>query len=240
VTDHALAKIFKRGRAWLLQTVVEPRTKEPAEPRLRKIVAGELARLEGLEDPDFRVKAFKTDQWSFRWTLASIRMYQAGAFQRLPFYDTRLTDFFAGVPTAFVEGRRLQIDYLKRFAPDLARIEWQAYGTNLYRVAHFDTWLLPARAVKKAMRALSGRPVPERNWEVQFLGENGRRGLERQLLAPGRQLHAFVDPRDVRSLLDAFFASPVEDGRGYTVSMLLTFGAMLEALEAPEAPEARA
>ena len=60
-------------------------------------------------------------------------MYQAGAFPRLPFYDTRLADFFATVPTAFVKGRRLQIDYLKRFAPDLARIKWQAYDTNLYR-----------------------------------------------------------------------------------------------------------
>ena len=45
---------------------------------------GELERFAGLEDPDFRVKAFKTEQWSFRWTLASIRMFQAGAFPRLP------------------------------------------------------------------------------------------------------------------------------------------------------------
>jgi hypothetical protein len=159
-------------------------------------------------------------------------MYQAGAFQRLPFYDTRMTDFFAGVPTAFVEGRKLQIDYLKRFAPDLARITWQAYGTNLYRVAYFDTWLLPTRAVKKAMRALSGRRVPQRNWEVQFLSAEGRLGLERQLLSPGRKLHSLVDIRDVRELLDAFFSSPFEEGRGYTVSMLLTFAACLEALEA--------
>jgi asparagine synthase (glutamine-hydrolysing) len=156
-------------------------------------------------------------------------MYQAGALPRLPFYDTRMTDFFATVPSAFVEGRRLQIDYLKRFAPDLARITWQAYGTNLYRVAHFDTWLLPARAVKKAMRALASRPVPERNWEVQFLGAEGRRGLEKHLIEPGRKLHAFVDPREVRTLLDGFFASPLEEGRGYTVSMLLTFAAFLEA-----------
>jgi hypothetical protein len=232
VTEHALAKISKRGRAWLLRNLVEPRRKDASERFLREIVASELGRFDAIEDPDFRVKAFKTEQWSFRWTLASIRMFQAGAFPRLPFYDTRMTDFFATVPTAFVTGRRLQIDYLKRFAPDLARVTWQAYGTNLYRVAHFDTWMLPARALKKAMRALSNKAVPERNWEVQLLGADGRRSLEHHLLAPGRKLHALVDPAEVRALLDAFFASPLEGGRGYTVSMLLTFAATLEGLEA--------
>ena len=232
VVDHALAKISKRGHPWLLRTLVEPRRREPADALLRRFVAGELDRVSAIEDPDFRVKAFKTDQWSFRWTLASLRMYQAGAFPRLPFYDTRMADFFAGVPTAFVEGRRLQIDYLKRFAPDLARITWQAYGTNLYRVAHFDTWMLPARAVKKAIRALSSRRVPQSNWEVQFLGAEGRRGLEDRLLSRGRRLHQYADPRALRELLDAFFASPFEEGRGYTVSMLVTFAAFLETAEA--------
>ena len=232
VVDHALAKISKRGRGWLLDKLVAPRRKEPADPLLREFVAGELRRVGDIEEPDFRVKAFKTEQWSFRWTLASIRMYQAGAFPRLPFYDTRLTDFFATVPTAFMKDRGLQIDYLKRFAPDLARIQWQAYGTNLYRLPHYRTWTLPARAARKALRVLSGRGPAERNWEVQFLSAGGRRALEQRLLAPGRKLHAFVDPSDVRDLLDAFFASPLEDGRGYTVSMLLTFAAVLEALEA--------
>ena len=228
VVDHALAKVSKRGRAWLLSTLVAPRRKEPVDALLREIVSGELDRVSGIEDADFRVKAFKTDQWSFRWTLASIRMFQAGAFPRLPFYDTRMTDFFAGVPSDFVAGRRLQIDYLKRFAPDLARVTWQVYGTNLFRVAHYDTWMLPARAIKKAMRALSAR-VPERNWEIQFLGAGGRLGLEERLLAPGRKLHDLVDPREVRALLDGFFASPLDEGRGYAVSMLLTFAVWLEA-----------
>ena len=193
------------------------------------MVSEELGRFPGIEDADFRMKAFKTDQWSFRWTLASLRMYQAGAFPRLPFYDTRMADFFTTVPSARVQGRSLQIDYLKRHAPDLARITWQAYQTNLYRAAHFDTWMLPARAVKKAMRVLSARRVPERNWEVQFLSDDGRRRLRDHLTSRGRKLHEVVDPAEIGPLVDAFFASPLEEGRGYTVSMLLTFAAWLEA-----------
>ncbi len=228
VLDHAYRKIAKRGRAWLLEKLAAPRLSEAPEPLLRGIVTDELARVSGVRDPDFRVKAFKTEQWSFRWTLASIRMYQAGAFPRLPFYDTRLADFFSTVPTAFVRGRRLQIDYLKRFAPDLARIEWQAYGTNLYRYRFFDSLLLPNRAVKKLLRSFAPR-IPQRNWEVQFLGADGRRRLEETLLSPTSRLAEFVSSRDVRSLLERFFEAPEQEGRGYTISMLLTFAAWMEA-----------
>lgn len=229
VVNHAIKKIEKRGGSWLLANLVACRVREKPGAILRKIVEDGVERLRAIEDPDFRVKAFKFEQWAFRWTLASIRMYQAGAFPRLPFCDTRLADFFATVPTEFVRGRRLQIEYLKRFAPDLARIKWQACDTNLFRLPHFRTWLLPARAAKKAIRLLAARPAPERNWEVQFLGDAGRRSLETHLLSPGRKLHDLIAPAQVRSLLDAFFATPLENGRGYTVSMLLTFSAWLEA-----------
>jgi len=229
VAAHAAAKIAKRGRDWLLRHVAAPRLSEPAAPVLEQMVAAELSTLDDIADPDFRVKAFKTEQWSFRWTLASLRMYQAGAYPRLPFYDTRLTDFFATVPTSFVAGRRLQIDYLKRFAPDLARITWQAFGTNLYWQRHFDTWLLPWRAARKMARALRRNgAVAQRNWEVQFSGDGAAR-LRATLLARGSRLHELVSPAEIQSLLDTFEAAPLEEGGGYTVSMLLTFSAWLEA-----------
>jgi hypothetical protein len=197
---------------------------------LRDTVAGELARLDGITEPDFRVKAFKTEQWVARWTNTGLRMFQAAAFPRLPFYDTRLVDFFATVPTAFVAGRQLQIDYLKRYAPDLAAITWQAMGTDLFRAGQPDRWALPRRAIKKSIRMATGRKVIERNWEVQFLSEGGREGLQHWLLRPGLLLHDFVAPQKLSDLLGAFYASPLAGKRGYTVSMLLTFSATLELL----------
>ena len=229
VLDHTLKKMAKRGRAWLLENLCMPQLgKESAEGLLLQFVKTGLDRLEHIEDPDFRVKAFKTDHWSFRWTLSSIRMFQAAAFPRLPFYDTRLTDFFGTVPSAFLSGRKLQVDYLKRFAPDLARIEWQAHGTNLYRYQDTDTWQLPKRAVKKALRLITGKKIIERNWEVQFGGEQGLAGLNHWLLRPGLRLHDLVTKAKVEQLLCDFRADPLKDGRGYTVSMLLTFSAWLE------------
>jgi asparagine synthase (glutamine-hydrolysing) len=230
VIAHSLKKIRKSGGAWLTRNVCARHLEDGSdvEALLEELVRREFDRLPAIEDPDFRVKAFKTEQWSFRWTLASLRVFQAGAFPRLPFYDNRIADFFSTVPSEFVAGRRLQIDYLKRFAPDLACITWQARDADLYWATRPDVLLLPRRAMKKLVRLATGQHVIERNWEVQFLSESGRAGLERWLLAPGLKLHDLVSRPEVVELLADFFRAPFETGRGYTVSMLLTFSAWLE------------
>jgi hypothetical protein len=228
IADHALHKIEKRGRDWLLDTLVSPRLgrERPAE-LVRAWVRQEIAAVGAIDDPDFRVKAFKTDQWSFRWTLASLRSFQLAAFPLLPFYDTRMADFFETVPTEFIAGRRLQIDFLKRHAPDLARITWQTRGADLYHHEVRPLRQLAIRAAAKVWRTMRREAVIQRNWEVQFHGEAGRDGLERWLLKPGLKLHEFVAPKRVRALLDDFTALP-DGSNGYTVCMLLTFSAWLE------------
>jgi hypothetical protein len=155
-------------------------------------------------------------------------MFQPAAFPRLPFYDTRLSEFCCTVPTEYLRGRRLQVDYLRRRAPDLARIAWQATGRNLFQYDRSDLMKLPRRALRKLWRGLTGRPVIQRNWEVQFLSRAGRQGLERFLLRDDLRLHEFVSPAAVRELLDGFYGAPQANKRGYTVSMLLTFSAWLE------------
>ncbi|MGO8763462.1 MAG: hypothetical protein ACLP2P_07175 [Desulfobaccales bacterium] len=228
ILEYAFHKMEKRGAQWLLDHVCGRHLngEEPGD-FLREMIRHEMAQVAHLEDPDFRIKAFKTSQWSWRWTEASLRMFQPGAFPRLPFYDNRLADFFCTVPSEFVGQRRLQIDYLKSFAPDLARIKWQVYDTNLLRYQHFHTWLLPKRALKKAWRILRSKPVIQRNWEVQFLCPEGRQGLERWLLRPGLRLHDLVSPTELQALVQDFYAAP-NGPRGYTVAMVLTFSGWLE------------
>jgi asparagine synthase (glutamine-hydrolysing) len=230
VVAHARKKIRKAGSEWLTRKVCAHHLGDHVnvEALLEDFVRREFDRLPAIEDPDFRVKAFKTEHWSFRWTLASLRMFQAGAFPRLPFYDNRMADFFSTVPSEFVAGRRLQVDYLKRQAPDLARVTWQAAGASLYWATRSEAFLLPRRALNKLGRLATGRRVIERNWEVQFLSGSGRSGLERRLLGPGLKLHDLVPRAAVAALLEDFFAAPFVKGRGYTVSMLLTFSAWLE------------
>ena len=231
LVDITIKKIRKGGGAWLLEHLcAAPLGEVGSEPVLRELAAGEIARLSDIAEPDFRVKAFKVDQWCARWTTTSLRAFQAAAFPRLPFYDTRLLDFFSTVPTAFVRGRRLQIDYLKRYAPDLAHVPWQATGHDLFRDGGDTLADVARRAVRKAGRIVTRRPVIERNWEVQFAGATGREGLAQWLLRPGLSLHEFVSPRAVEELLGAFGRDPYTDKRGYTVSMLLSFSAWLELL----------
>lgn len=228
LVDKTLAK-FRKPYGELLNLLCRPNLgATKPENVLREFVSGEMKRLSDIAEPDFRVKAFKTEQWSARWTTASIRAFQAAVFPRLPFYDIRLSDFFTTVPTAFVAGRRLQIDYLKRYAPDLAAVTWQATGGNLYKAGRRDPWSLPVRAINKGRRKLSGRPVIERNWEVQFLNPEGRQGLEHWLLRPGLPVHEFISARRLAGLIDEFYASPHTDKRSYPIAMLLTFSAWLE------------
>ena len=82
--------------------------------------------------------------------------------------------------------------------------------------------------MKKVIRALRTQ-VAQRNWEVQLLSERGRQSLEGTLLRPGSRLLELVSADEVRSLIGRFFAAPLEEGRGYTVSMLLTLSSWLEA-----------
>lgn len=230
ITAHAFQKMAKRGRRWLWDQVCGRSAGGlNAEMVTRGFVEEGLRRIERIEDPDFRIKAFKTDNWSFRWTLSSIRMFQAASFPRLPFYDTRVADFFLRVPTGRVSGRAMQLEFLRRFAPDLARIEWQETGADLFDQGRGKVGKLARRVTARIERLLLNKPVVERNWEVQLRGVEGRELLEKYLLREGLVVHEFVGRKEVRDLVNLFQNEPLVDGRGYTVSMLFSFSAWLEA-----------
>jgi asparagine synthase (glutamine-hydrolysing) len=227
LTVRMLKKFTKNGSQHL-----QPLFKDWLPPDQEHWTTGEITSalnsLKAINDLDFKVKAWKTWQWSFRWTLPSLRMYQAGLFTLVPFYDHRLSDLFCRYPSQPMGGRAFQIEYLKRNAPDLAQVPWQAYyDANLYEYLHFNTWLLPRRALNKLRRLLSGRQVIERNWELQFLTTRGQQGLQDWLLTPGLKLHNFVSLENLTAFLRDFYATP-DAANGYTASMLLTFSAWLE------------
>lgn len=227
VLEHSLKKMQKKGRQWLLEQVVRPHLGQDPEEAVREAVRAELRRLPEIEDPDFRVKVLKTEQWAFRWTLASLRAYQLGAFPRIPFLDPRMVEFFCTVPTEMVRGRRLEIEYLKRHAPRVARIEWQPYEANLYTYRWSPLWMKPVRAWRKLRRTVRGEKAIQRNWEVQFFSVGGWEQLEGWLLRKGLVLHELVTSAKIRDLLEEFRRSP-DGANGYAVSMLLTFSVWLE------------
>lgn len=227
VLDHSLKKMQKKGRRWLLEELVRPYLGGDPEEAIREMMRAELRRIPPFDDPDFRVKVFKTEQWAFRWTLASLRMYEAAAFPRIPFLDPRMVEFFCTVPTQMVRGRRLQIEYLKRHAPRFARIEWQPYEASLYAYRWSPLWMKPVRAWRKLKRAVRGEKPIQRNWEVQFFSPGQWERLEGILLRKGSALQELVAAEKVQALLEGFREKP-DGANGYTVSMLLTFAVWLE------------
>ena len=193
-------------------------------------ISSDLAKFGHIADLDFRVKAYKTSQWAFRWSNASLRGFELGATPRIPYYDIDLIDFFCTVPTSFVRDRRLQIDHLKRYAPDLARIRWQQGLTNLY-LSQYGYWIsAPRRAYAMLMRRLGqAPPLLERNWEVQFLSAAGEANLRAWFSDPNRAVYDVVEKASVSDAIDGFYQDP-NPSSGYSISMLLTFAAWLEIL----------
>ncbi len=216
---QTLLKFRKRGRSWLLENLCRAHLNgETPEKVAESLLKEEFDAYDGIRDADFRVKALKTGQWAFRWTLPSLRMYQQAAYPRTPFLDPRVIAFFQTVPTDAVRQRRIQIEYLKRFAPDLARITWQTYGASLYNYHHYNSWLLPKRALDKLGRMVRG-PRSSRNWEVQFFAPGKWERLEELLTANTGFLELPID--SVKALLRRF-QNERTPADAYTVSMLLT------------------
>jgi asparagine synthase (glutamine-hydrolysing) len=228
--DKLECKMRKKGGDWLLQNLCAKNVNGYLPAQLvRADLKKEWESHASIEDPDFRAKAVKSTQWAFRWTLPSIRMYQPGAMPRLPFLEPSILDFFCTVPTTMVLGRRLQIEYLKRFAPHLARVRWQAYDADLFHYQHFGTWQLPKRAWKALQRAVAPQNKFRRNWEVQFQPPGQVEKLESLLCANGLFLHEVVDAATVRTEFEKFVQSP-DASNGYIVSMLLTFSSWAESV----------
>ena len=179
-----------------------------------------MSKYSGITDADFRMKIYKTDQWSFRWTLPSIRMYQAGAMPVLPFYDRRVAEVLLDVSKEELVNRNFQIEYIKAKFPDLAKVRWQEYGTNLYLYKKINNRNLIYRGFKKGQRMLKPGKNIIRNWELFYLNKEGRQNLENIMLS--KNIESVLPLKRINGMIDDFYRNP-NSANGYTVSMLHTF-----------------
>lgn len=223
---YTLKKFQKSGHSWLINHLCQPQLYSQ-QIDLKMWIETGLDDFAEIEDLDFRIKAYKTSRWAFRWSNASLRGFELGATPRIPYYDIDLINFFCTVPTAFVRERRLQIDQLKFYAPELASIKWQETGVNLYCTDYAYLLSLPGRLYRKSLRAIRGQRPIQRNWEAQFFHPEGRFLLEQWLLRSQSKIRDFISVKDVTALLDDLFTKP-NSANGYCVSMLLTFSVWLE------------
>lgn len=93
IVDQILRRFKKRGSDWLWDHVVVPSfpQHDTASGYLSGRIQEHLSNFE-FEDVDFQVKAYKTSQWAFRWSNASLRGFEPGGSPRIPYYDVDLID----------------------------------------------------------------------------------------------------------------------------------------------------
>lgn len=218
-------KVVKKGSGWLLKEVCKPHYPS-YENFLKNYFNNWTYNYRHIKDVDFRMKIFKTDQWSFRWTLPSIRMYQAAVMPVLPFYDKRIVDFFTEIPTSAIKNRTFQVEYLKAYHPKLADIKWQEYDSNLYNYKTYNNRNIGYRVFNKAKAILSAKKPIVRNWELFYLNEEGRIGLE-DILLNNKPFLNIVSEDKVKELLHDLYEYP-NAANGYKVSMMHTLARFMK------------
>ncbi|WP_345006028.1 asparagine synthase-related protein [Snuella lapsa] len=175
-------------------------------------------------DTNAKLRAFKSRYAVTRWSSNNLSVFESAAPIALPYYDNRMYDFVCSLPEAYLSNRRLQIAYIKRHAPALAKITWQAQRPyNLYNYSrNRPPYNLPYRLFNKSKRILKGalnRPYVMRNWELQFVGEANDKHLKHHLFDSG--LDTLVPLAHIELIYKKF---KTHDAVCYShpVSMLLT------------------
>jgi hypothetical protein len=133
-----------------------------------------------ISDARARIRAFKSLYWATRWTSVNLAHFSAHRDMSLPYYNDKMCKFVMSIPEELLANRVIQIEYIKKFAPELAKVEWQEKSPyNLYDYhKHLTVHHLPNRVVQKAKRVLSNKKLILRNWVLQYLGDSNRKQLE--------------------------------------------------------------
>ena len=121
-----------------------------------------------------KIRAFKSMYWAPRWTSINLSVFARNKEIYLPYYDDRMCQFICEVPESLLNDRQIQIEYIKRTNPSVAKIVWQdTKPFNLFNHHLAKTHLrLPFRVVDKLKREFEnfqGKKFVQRNWELQFL-----------------------------------------------------------------------
>lgn len=189
---------------------------------LRERISELLSEINIPQNANARIRAFKSLYWAPRWTSTNLSVFESVRPISVPYYDNRMCEFICSVPEKYLSGRQIQIEYLKMRLPALAKISWQDHRPfNLYQY-HWDKrpWNLPYKILDKIKRSLTTKPLIQRNWELQFIGDENEKQL-RQWLFENPAFTKFMTPELVREFYTKFTK---EDSVYYShsVSMLLT------------------
>jgi len=172
-----------------------------------------------------KMRAFKSLYWAPRWTSINLAVFESVQSITLPYYDDRMCEFIATIPESLLANRVIQIEYIKKRASSVAKIVWQdARPFNLYNHhLHKLPYTIPYRAVNKIKRVLNsifGKKYTQRNWELQFLGNENQKELE-QLIFNTNFNKSFI-PSTITSHFYTKFKNENSVFYSHSLSMILT------------------
>ncbi|MFL0352419.1 asparagine synthetase B family protein [Xanthomarina sp. GH4-25] len=174
------------------------------------------------DNANAQIRAFKSLYWAPRWTSINLRIFDSVHPISLPYYDNRMCEFICAVPERYLAGRQIQIAYIKKRMPELAKLTWEAHRPfNLYNYSYNKIpWNLPYRVLNKMKRLVNRDPFIQRNWELQFLGQSNDQAL-RNWLFDNTSFDVLVS-RDIREQYYKLFKEEDAVYYSHAVSMLLT------------------
>ena len=204
------------------------------ETELNNRISSLLQEIE-IENANARIRAFKSLHWATRWTSTNLSFFENYAPIELPYYDDRMCQFICEVPEKYLSGRQIQIEYIKRDAPEMAAIPWQSKAPyNLFNShKHLTLHHLPYRIKNKLINSwreyITTKPLIQRIWELQFLGKDNDEKL-RHWLFENPALNQLITKEIVEKYYHKFKS---EDSVywSHTVSMLLTLSVKMTLLQ---------
>jgi len=170
------------------------------------------------------IRAFISSTYVPRWTNVNLRLFSEAHPITLPYFDDRMCEYICSIPEEFLADRKIQVAYLKEQTPELARITWQGQKPyNLYNYHRNKVpFNLPYRIIdktKRVMQEMIGKKFTERNWELQFLGEENDAHLQEYLFS--KEMDTFI-PKEVRTKFYNDFKNKDAVWYSHPVSMMLT------------------
>jgi hypothetical protein len=176
-----------------------------------------------IDNVSARVRAFKTTHWAHRWTTTNLSIFANAHPITLPYYDDRMCKFICTVPEEFLADRRLQIAHLKN-NKSLSNITWHAqkpFNINnyAYNKTPFNTPYRVLNKLQREKKSLLNKPFIQRNWELQFVGDDNDRQLKNRLFS--KSFNEWIPKSIVETIYKEFRGlDPVH--YAHPLSMLLT------------------
>ena len=172
---------------------------------LDEVIMEELSLINISNNANANIRAFKSIHWAPRWNRVNLSIFEKYKPIFLPYYNEKICEFVCKTPEKFLSNRKIQIEYIKRESPELAKIVWQENAPfNLYNY-HWNKipWNIPYRIKNKVSRIIQNRNFIQRNWELQFTGKFNQEQLEKRLFQ-NDNLNEFVPNSLVRNIYNSF------------------------------------